>query len=181
MTDSDRTIQKAEIVVPTTDVRDDLPFFTTTLGFRLEQIIPADNPTVAVLSGHGVRLRLDANCPCGYAPCPHLRLLADDPAAVADGELAVTAPNGMLIEVAPNEAPLEIPTTRHRNVVQKLAGQAPWIIGRAGMQYRDLIPGRLGGAIIASHIRIPDGRSGGGHGALPHHRVPADFLPEWLG
>ncbi len=38
-----------------------------------------------------------------------------------------------------------------------LADQAPWVIGRAGMQYRDLIPTRLGGAIIASHIRIPDG------------------------
>jgi quercetin dioxygenase-like cupin family protein len=32
-----------------------------------------------------------------------------------------------------------------------------WYIGRAGMQYRDLIPGRLGGRFIASHIRIPDG------------------------
>ena len=30
------------------------------------------------------------------------------------------------------------------------------MIGRAGMQYRDLIPGRLGGSIIASHIRVPD-------------------------
>jgi quercetin dioxygenase-like cupin family protein len=29
--------------------------------------------------------------------------------------------------------------------------------GRAGMLYRDLIPGRLGGRVIASHIRIPDG------------------------
>ena len=29
--------------------------------------------------------------------------------------------------------------------------------GRAGMQYRDLIPGRYGGRFIASHIRIPDG------------------------
>jgi len=32
-----------------------------------------------------------------------------------------------------------------------------WYVGRAGMQYRDLIPGRLGGRCIASHIRIPDG------------------------
>jgi quercetin dioxygenase-like cupin family protein len=29
--------------------------------------------------------------------------------------------------------------------------------GRAGMLYRDLIPGRLGGRYIASHISIPDG------------------------
>ena len=32
-----------------------------------------------------------------------------------------------------------------------------WIVGRAGMEYRDLIPGRLGGRMIASHIRIPTG------------------------
>ena len=32
-----------------------------------------------------------------------------------------------------------------------------WRRGRAGMLYRDLIPDRLGGAFIASHIRIPDG------------------------
>jgi quercetin dioxygenase-like cupin family protein len=29
--------------------------------------------------------------------------------------------------------------------------------GRAGMLYRDLIPGRLGGRYVASHISIPDG------------------------
>jgi quercetin dioxygenase-like cupin family protein len=42
-------------------------------------------------------------------------------------------------------------------VVRRLADQAPWVIGRAGMEYRDLIPTRLGGAMIASHIRVPDG------------------------
>lgn len=32
-----------------------------------------------------------------------------------------------------------------------------WICGRAGMEYRDLIPGRLGGKVIASHIRLTKG------------------------
>jgi mannose-6-phosphate isomerase-like protein (cupin superfamily) len=32
-----------------------------------------------------------------------------------------------------------------------------WIRGRAGMEYRDLIPDRLGGKVIASHIRLTDG------------------------
>ncbi len=36
------------------------------------------------------------------------------------------------------------------------AGEA-WSDGRAGMHYRDLVPTRLGGALIASHIRIPHG------------------------
>jgi quercetin dioxygenase-like cupin family protein len=32
-----------------------------------------------------------------------------------------------------------------------------WRRGRAGMMYRDLLPGRFGGRYIASHIRITDG------------------------
>ncbi len=32
-----------------------------------------------------------------------------------------------------------------------------WHVGRAGMEYRDLIPDRLGGRVIASPIRIPNG------------------------
>lgn len=32
-----------------------------------------------------------------------------------------------------------------------------WVTGRAGMEYRDLYPSRLGGAVIASHIRISQG------------------------
>jgi hypothetical protein len=40
--------------------------------------------------------------------------------------------------------------------VRRLKDNTPWVIGRAGMRYRDLIPGRLGGSIIASHIRILD-------------------------
>ena len=34
---------------------------------------------------------------------------------------------------------------------------SPWVLGRAGMHYRDLLPGRFGGQIIASHIRIAEG------------------------
>jgi quercetin dioxygenase-like cupin family protein len=36
-------------------------------------------------------------------------------------------------------------------------GGSAWHTGRAGMQYRDLIPDRQGGRYIASHIRILDG------------------------
>ena len=32
-----------------------------------------------------------------------------------------------------------------------------WFARRAGMRYRDLLPGRQGGRVIASHIQIPDG------------------------
>ncbi len=35
--------------------------------------------------------------------------------------------------------------------------QNGWVTGRAGMGYRDLIPGRLDGEVIASHIRLTKG------------------------
>src|SRR5206468_11860225 len=43
------------------------------------------------------------------------------------------------------------------NTPPAYAGGSDWITGRAGMEYRDLIPGRLGGKVIASHIRLTTG------------------------
>jgi quercetin dioxygenase-like cupin family protein len=85
-----------------------------------------------------------------------LRLLCDDPRGVANGELELTAPNGTRILLVEAQLALATPATAHAFVVRRLKDKTPWVIGRAGMQYRDLIPGRLGGSIIASHIRIPD-------------------------
>ncbi|MGA1268139.1 MAG: cupin domain-containing protein [Gemmobacter sp.] len=144
----------AEVLVPSAVLTEDLDFFTKVLGFRLELIYPADDPRVAVVSGHGLRLRLERGA---TAPAPVIRILAPDPAAVAGGARVLSAPNGTRIEIEAANPPLILPETEHAFVVRRLADQAPWVIGRAGMQYRDLIPDRLGGAIIASHIRIPDG------------------------
>ena len=144
---------RAEVRLPTQELRDDLPFYTRKLGFRLDMIYPADDPAVAVLSGHGLRLRIEK----GAAEAPGtIRLLTDDPALLA-GARVMDAPNGTRIEIDDLNPPLVMPRTEHAFVVRRLADQAPWIIGRAGMQYRDLVPSRLGGAMIASHIRIPDG------------------------
>ncbi len=150
---SDQTAE-AEIRISTADVREDLPFFMKKLGFRLDQIFPADYPRVAVLSGHGVRLRIDRDAP--ETPGT-LRILCDDPASFAGGELELTAPNGMRVEITDRNPPMITPQTEHAFVVRRLRDNTPWVIGRAGMHYRDLIPSRLGGSIIASHIRIPDG------------------------
>ena len=144
---------RAEIVLPTSDLRQDLPFFTKVLGMRMDMIYPADNPAVAVMSGHGLRVQLDA----GSTAAPgHLRILTDD-ASFAGGKRALTSPGGTKVEVDELNPPLVLPKTEHAFVVRRLADQAPWVIGRAGMEYRDLVPSRLGGAMIASHIRVPDG------------------------
>jgi len=92
----------------------------------------------------------------GAGVSPVLRILTDD-AGFAGGAKTLTSPGGTPVEVHPLNPPLEMPATEHAFVVRRLADQAPWVIGRAGMHYRDLIPSRLGGSIIASHIRIPDG------------------------
>lgn len=145
---------RGEVRLPTTELRDDLPFYTKVLGFRLDMIYPADNPEVAVLSGHGLRLRIQKGAPEGPGT---LRILTDSPDSFADGQRELTAPNGTRIEIDDLNPPMILPQTEHAFVVRRLADQAPWIIGRAGMHYRDLVPSRLGGAMIASHIRIPDG------------------------
>ena len=145
---------KAEIRLPTQQLRDDIPFFTKVLKMRMDSIYPADDPLVAVFSGHGLRIRIDASAT--EAPGT-IRILTDAPESFADGARTLTAPNGTKIEIDALNPPLEMPKTEHSFVVRRLADQAPWVIGRAGMHYRDLIPDRLGGSIIASHIRIPDG------------------------
>jgi quercetin dioxygenase-like cupin family protein len=145
--------RRAEVRLSSADLRGDLAFFGGVLGMRLDMIYPADDPAVAVFSGHGLRVRLDraVDDPPGL-----IRILTDDP-LFAGGARALTAPGGTRVEVDALDPPLVLPATQHAFVVRRLSDGAPWVIGRAGMQYRDLVPDRLGGAMIASHIRIPDG------------------------
>ena len=145
---------RAEVRLPTQELRQDIPFFTKILKMRMDSIYPADDPSVAVFSGHGLRVRIEKGA---TEPAGTLRILTDDPDSFADGKRVLVAPNGTRVEIAPLHEPLVMPKTVHSFLVRRLADQAPWIIGRAGMHYRDLIPDRLGGSIIASHIRIPDG------------------------
>lgn len=146
-------VRAAKIVLPCAELHDTLAFFTDRLGFRLDSIHPADDPRVAAISGYGVRLRLTR----GATGAPGtLRLLCRDPAAAAEGALALIAPNGTRIELAPFDPPVVLPPLRSSFVLSKIEG-AQWIGGRAGMRYRDLVPDRQGGRFIASHIHIPQG------------------------
>jgi mannose-6-phosphate isomerase-like protein (cupin superfamily) len=159
------SIRAAEVVVPCVDLAAAVAFYTGELGFRLEAISPADDPAVAVIAGHGVRLRLDR---FATEPAGTLRLLCDGPLPAAAGSGRLVAPNGTAIELIPFEPPLDLPPVLPSLVVTR-ARQGAWGTGRAGMQYRDLIPDRLGGHLIASHIRIPDGGPVPDH--VHHHRI----------
>ncbi|HEX7138468.1 MAG TPA: cupin domain-containing protein [Vicinamibacterales bacterium] len=153
MTDFDGNAQAAEMCLPSKDLSADVTFFTDRLGFRLDTIFPADDPSVATVSGYGLQIRLER----GSTAAPGIvRLLCRNPGVLRARGGGLVAPNGTRVVIADANPPLERPPTAHAFVVRRLKDNTPWVIGRAGMRYRDLIPGRLGGSIIASHIRIPD-------------------------
>ena len=134
----------AEVVVGASDLDATVTFFVERLGFRVLTVIGADKPRVVVVGGSGLRLRLDRELP--EAPL-WLRV------AQPGGGPSLIAPNGIRIEVVDSEPALEIPPLRTKAGIVRAAGDA-WVVGRAGMRYRDLIPDRAGGYVIASQIRI---------------------------
>ncbi len=153
MSEHNTSTTRAELLQPSDNINKDIDFFTNH-GFRLNNIFPDDNPSVALLSGYGIHLRLDKNANC---PATTIHLLTDNPTEIDDGAKEITAPNGTIIKLLPKSYQLVIPPTQHKFEVRHLQDSEPWVIGRAGMLYRDLIPDRLGGSIIASHISIPQG------------------------
>jgi mannose-6-phosphate isomerase-like protein (cupin superfamily) len=156
ITTDEPQIRAAEVVLPCAELEATLAFFTGRLGFELEAIFPADAPAVAVIAGHGLRLRLER----GGAGAPgRIRLLCREPDAVAAGERVLVAPNGTRVELVEAETPVVVPPLQPKFVLSRMGGEGAWDAGRAGMLYRDLIPGRLGGRFIASHILIREGGS----------------------
>ncbi len=158
-------IKAAEFVLPCSDLTSALDFYTEDLGFRIDVIFPADAPRVAVVSAYGVRIRLEH---VSKAAPNRMRLLLKDIEPGSSRSDKLFAPDGTRIEFAPVDTPLRLPPLKSSFVLQK-AGDDSWGTGRTGMQYRELIPDRLGGRYIASHIRIPNG------GPVPdyvhHHHV----------
>jgi quercetin dioxygenase-like cupin family protein len=139
----------AHVVVATDRFADDLSVLLDQLGFRVDVIFPADSPSTAIVSGHGVRLRLES-APVSRPVVIHL--LTDRPDRPGD---PVALPGGSLIEYRPFAAAFIVPDNQPSLVISRNTGESG--VGRAGMRYRDLIPDRWGGRFIASHITIPDG------------------------
>ncbi len=160
---SSTSIRAIEVVLPCIDLDPTVEFFVDRLGFRLDVIMPADDPAVALLSGHGMRIRLERG---GTGDPGELRLSCDDPPAW--GTDLLTAPNGTRIQLVDANPPLVIPDSPPLFELTRDDGDVGGV-GRAGMRYRDLLPKRQGGRFIASHILIPDA------GPVPdyvhHHRV----------
>jgi quercetin dioxygenase-like cupin family protein len=138
----------AEAVLSCRDLDETLAFFVDQLGFRLEMISPADDPSTAVVSAAGTRLRLVRN---GHGDAGTIRLAIEGGSA-----RQLVAPNGTIVELVPSQATFVLPPLAPSFTISRRSDDAAWVVGRAGMRYRDLIPGRQGGRFIASHIVIPD-------------------------
>ncbi len=144
-------ISSANIVVPCKNFNRSLEFFTEQLGFRVEVIFPADAPSVAVISGYGLNLRLEhsnENQPLT------IQLVGDFTSEISR---EIYSPDGVRVILIDDKPAIEIPEIKQEFVISTLEGENVWGEGRAGMLYRDLIPSRLGGGFVASHISIPDG------------------------
>lgn len=145
----------AQVVLPGEPLDETINFFTKRLGFRVDAIFPADSPAVAMLSGHGLTIRLQ---PAGEGiQAGTLRVVCADPTDLGDGHTMLMAPNGTRVELIDANPPMVLPPVAQSLIVARAADQSHWGVGRAGMQYRDIIPGRQGGRFIGSHIRIPGG------------------------
>ena len=138
-------IQNAHVVVATDRFTDDLAMLLDELGFRVDVIYPADSPATAIVSAHGVRLRLESS---ETSRPVVLHLLTDDPIDT------VVLPGGSIVECRPLTTTYELPDNRPSLVISHNTGESG--VGRAGMRYRDLIPDRWGGRFISSHITIAE-------------------------
>lgn len=130
-------VSSAEVLVPSLDLTADIALLEAH-GFRLDVIFPADEPRVAQMSGNGLHLRLDTS---SSGPASTILIHgAEDEFVTSAGTRLVAAESAS--QASPSAD--EFVFTRG----------GPWGEGRAGMQYRDLIPDRHGGRVVASHIRI---------------------------
>lgn len=154
-------MQSSQVVLPCSELQPAVDWFLAHTDFEMVLIRPADDPSIAVLEGHGLTLRLDCGAPAG----PSSLLLAVD---AVPAEPVLVAPNGTVIHFVPTDPSLVLPTNDPAFVLNRFA-DAHFGTGRAGMAYRDLIPQRQGGRFIASHIEIPNG------GPVPdyvhHHHI----------
>ena len=147
-------IRGAQVLLLCEHLEPNLAFWVDRLGFRVDAIFPADAPRFAMISGHGLNIRLQRGADGG---APSVMLLCDDPSRVAAGQTRLEAPNGAVVELIHAMPPMQTPATVQKLVLTRSADSDDWGWGRAGLRYRDLLPERHGGAFIASHIRVLDG------------------------
>ena len=129
------------LVVPCNDLAETLDFFTEKNEFRLHRIYPAEDPSIADIENHDRYIRLVKQESGPYPDYP----------AIIGGST-----QDLSIETVDLNPPMEVPSAQYTFEMTHLGDDSDWVIGRVGMEYRNLISeqnGRFG----ASHIRITKG------------------------
>ncbi len=139
-------IRDAHVVIGSPRFDDDVTALIAEHGFRIDAIFPADAPSTAIVSGHGLRLRLERS---GRAAPVRVHLLSDGHTG------STTLPGGSTLEFRPFTTSYDLPDGAPSLTIATAGGSSG--VGRAGMRYRDLIPDRWGGRFIVSHITIAAG------------------------
>lgn len=114
-------------VIECDDLEAAIDYYKSDLGYRLDMIFPADSPRQALLS---------------VPPATAGGLGSDVTQITESKSVRLMLPNA-------NVQPPATAVGTDTNAVL-----SDWVTGRAGMEYRDLIPERVGGKVIASHIRM---------------------------
>lgn len=135
-------------VLPCNDLQADIAFYTRELNMQLDRLYPSEKPHSAELSGRGMSLLLDTR---HQSSAGLLVIKSEEPR-----QGSIHSPSGTELRWERTAEPHVQSFSNHRVEICTLRG-TPWITGRAGTHTRDLIPSRLGGGILASHIRIPNG------------------------
>jgi mannose-6-phosphate isomerase-like protein (cupin superfamily) len=145
-----------QVVLSCSSLADSVRFLTSELGFQVRMIMPAEDPTVAVLSAPDCVLRLEQIGAGAERPAPaKLRILSGLDALPAGAPGLLEGPDRLSVEIAALHPPVIVPETTQEFVLTRRGAASDWHAGRADMLYRDLIPSRLGGRFTASHILIP--------------------------
>ncbi len=158
-TRSGQTDRVLTTTIECSDLDAELAFFRTLAGFRVHLVSPADDPRRAVV-------HVD-----GGGALELVRAASDRPVAItldaAPGDSSIgraVSPGGSVVEIRsadrrrdePLGADMAVPDCVSTLTVVDTSHGA-FGVGRAGMEYRDLLPDRWGGRFIASNIRIADG------------------------
>jgi quercetin dioxygenase-like cupin family protein len=99
-------------------------------------------------------------------------LVVDSTQHLGRSATSIDGPDGLRVELRTGVG--DLPPILGVTTLQVHRSQPQWGTGRAGMQYCDLVPDRVGGQLIASRIRIPG--AGPVDDMVHHHHVTFQLI-----